>query len=81
METTNNYDILCFIPNITYLKKKNSHRAGKKAQPLRAGTALEEKLSSVPSVHAKWLTITCNSCFRESDILLWPPWASALMHT
>lgn len=43
--------------------------AGDAAQQFRALTALAVDLVLVPSIHATWLTTTCNSSSGGSDVL------------
>jgi hypothetical protein len=40
-------------------------------QGLRAHISLSEDLSSIPSIHGKWFTTSCNSGSRRSDALFW----------
>lgn len=46
---------------------------------LRVLSALEEDLSSLPSIHSKWLTTICTSSTEGSDILFWSRWVPGNM--
>jgi hypothetical protein len=58
---------------------KGIPEAGEMAQWLRTCTVLPEDLTSNPSTHIEWLTITCNFGSRGSDVLFWPLWALTRM--
>lgn len=51
------------------------------ARQLRVLAALVENPGSVSSIHVGQLITTCSSSYKESDALLWPPWAPALTYT
>lgn len=59
--------------------ERERQRAEKMDQQLRVLAILPEDPISVPSTHIWWLRTACKSSSRESDTLLWPPWA--LAHT
>jgi hypothetical protein len=58
------HTFLSVIP--THMKTET--KAGKTIQWLRVLAAFAEDLSSVPTTHAGWLTIACNSRSRGSDV-------------